>query len=778
MKAKLAARLYLLLVLLAAGYAGLRWHGGTPVETDLLALLPVTERHPLAQQAVGVVSRLVGERSVFLVSAGEFEQAAAAARLLAEILGEDRDAFSTVLVAAPAVDARLPLRVHLPHRGHLLAPEDARALARSPQATLEARLAERLHAPPAVGPRTSIEEDPFGFLQRYLARLPLGVGALSVREGFFHAQFEGRSHILVFAEPAGSPYESGVQTAVARVSVQARQTLREQFPEVEVQFTGAAHHAAAARAQAEGEMSRIGGSTLAGILLLLLVVFRSPRHLWVGLLPIAAGLIVATAFCFAFYERLHLLTLGCGATLIGVAVDYAMHFFAVQLGDGPHWQSQAGMRRMLPALGLGVLTTLAGYTLLLAMPFPGLRQMALFSAVGIIVAAGAVWAWFPLLLQQPLRATTAGALGLPAFLLQVCEKHLSARRILAAAALSILLALPGWRALDSNDDIRLLIAPVPALQQAEARLRAIAGWGGGGQFYLVEGDDPAQLAQREQALRSALQPLLESGQLTAVNTLASFVPPLEQQRQDHALLERVWRDGSATRALEAAGFTASAIAGAYAAVLQSAPLTREHWLATPLGAAQRQLVLSEQAVLVLPQGQRAVAPLREAARELSGVSLIDQAGSVSQLFRNYREVTAWALLGAFPLAVAMLAGRYGWRAVVVVAPVGTAILLTLAILGWLGEPLTLFHLLGLFLVFGVGLDYSIFLHEDRTRSPAVVLGVLLAALTTLLSFGLLARSSMPALHGFGLTLFLGVLLAALAAPAVLVLPRSEAGLGR
>jgi predicted exporter len=41
---------------------------------------------------------------------------------------------------------------------------------------------------------------------------------------------------------------------------------------------------------------------------------------------------------------------------------------------------------------------------------------------------------------------------------------------------------------------------------------------------------------------------------------------------------------------------------------------------------------------------------------------------------------------------------------------------------------------------------------------------MLAAATTLLSFGLLAASANPALHGFGLTLFVGVIVSALGAP--------------
>ena len=50
------------------------------------------------------------------------------------------------------------------------------------------------------------------------------------------------------------------------------------------------------------------------------------------------------------------------------------------------------------------------------------------------------------------------------------------------------------------------------------------------------------------------------------------------------------------------------------------------------------------------------------------------------------------------------------------------------------------------------------------RTLIVALGVLLAAITTLLGFGLLAFSSTPAIASFGLTLFMGVVAAFFASP--------------
>jgi predicted exporter len=80
----------------------------------------------------------------------------------------------------------------------------------------------------------------------------------------------------------------------------------------------------------------------------------------------------------------------------------------------------------------------------------------------------------------------------------------------------------------------------------------------------------------------------------------------------------------------------------------------------------------------------------------------------------------------------------------------------LALLGIAGQSLQLFHVLALMLILGVGVDYGIFLQEHGIRrDPIAWLAVVLSALSTLLSFGLLSLSKTPALQAFGVTMLIG-----------------------
>src|SRR6185437_7813928 len=73
---------WLLLALIAALYCAWRFAGPSPLQTDLLALLPATDADPVAEKAVDTLASALGDRTVLLVSSNYDAHAKAAARQL------------------------------------------------------------------------------------------------------------------------------------------------------------------------------------------------------------------------------------------------------------------------------------------------------------------------------------------------------------------------------------------------------------------------------------------------------------------------------------------------------------------------------------------------------------------------------------------------------------------------------------------------------------------------------------------------------------------------
>ena len=93
------------------------------------------------------------------------------------------------------------------------------------------------------------------------------------------------------------------------------------------------------------------------------------------------------------------------------------------------------------------------------------------------------------------------------------------------------------------------------------------------------------------------------------------------------------------------------------------------------------------------------------------------------------------------------------RAVEMFVPSALAIVAVAGTLGLLGVKANLFHLLACFLLAGMSIDYTVFLHGG---GRAALKPALCSLLTSLAGFGALAFVSIPVVQGFGLVLGVGL----------------------
>ncbi len=135
---------------------------------------------------------------------------------------------------------------------------------------------------------------------------------------------------------------------------------------------------------------------------------------------------------------------------------------------------------------------------------------------------------------------------------------------------------------------------------------------------------------------------------------------------------------------------------------------------------------------------------------------------------------------------ALLAWRYGFKkSLLLILPPVIAGCAGIAVTTLTGVPLNLFNLLALVLILGIGIDYTLFFaeqsHSDTSANETInadhaqstLLAISLSAATTLLSFGLLALSDTQAIHSFGITVLIGILVAWLLAPLSMSISRTR-----
>jgi predicted exporter len=776
---RLRAIVWLLLALALAAAALVKLSGPLVLQSNLLALLPPTERNAAAEEAVARLAEAAGNRAFFLIGAKTPESSSGTGKAAREFAARLRESgvFRQVVAEAPPFDARQLPAFYRQYRFNLLSDADRKAFAEG-SIDLAGRLQRKLFAPFQFGAAFALTDDPFGLADAWLNRLPLKALKLEPHDGLLMARDGENLWFVVSAELSGSAYDSKIQDGAERAIASAEESLRKDFPGLEILRTGTVFYATAARKSAEREFDLIGAGSLIGMLLLLYVVFRSLRPLALGLLSVGFGVATAVMVTLAVFDELHLITLVFGASLIGEAIDYAVQYFAAHLGAGSNWEPISGLRRIAPGLLMALATSVLGYAALMLSPFPALSQIALFAVSGLIAACMSVFLLLPWLLKTPGRRDPDAAVALPRRFLAWWSAHVGRATCTVACAVLLVVAVPGWMRLASDDDVHLLISRPAQLVAQEDRIRELTGFGNGSQFFLIEGKTTEEVLRNEEKLLAHLDKLVGLKALDNYIGISAFVPSGERQQENRSYWEQaVFSDASGLRQLLSEASlrddAADRLIGEFRAAA-GAQLRLDAWLESPLSAPFRHLWLGKSAgpggyaSIVQPQGIRDLPRLAEVADDLPGVTFVDKAGSVSRLFGEYRRWGALWLLGALALVYGVLFLRYGLaQAAFTLLPTLLSIGLVLGVFGYFGVLLTLFNLMGFILVLGVGVNYAIFLREGGVNAAATLAGVLLSAGTTLLSFGLLSFSSMPALSGFGLTLLLGISMSVLLAPMIL-----------
>ncbi len=498
--------------------------------------------------------------------------------------------------------------------------------------------------------------------------------------------------------------------------------------------------------------------------------FRSPLVIAAIAAPVivsvaAAALVVQLAFGFV-----HGVALGFGATMLGISVDYPV----LMLGHRKRGeQAPATRARIARAFLLAVATATIGLAAMIFSGFPGLAQLGLFAAAGLLVCAGLTWTCLPALIVRAHLAPAES--GDPAWLagLERLRRHrpLALVPVVAAGLYLALVGGPRWQG-----DLAAL-SPVPDASRAlDQELRTDLGAPDAGQLLLVGGPDPEHVLQVEEALLPMLTGLQRDGALAGMQAAALLLPSAARQAARAALIpdratlkarlvsargDLPFRENAFDRFLDDAEASRNLPA-----------LTLDELAGTPLRLRLEPLLLRHldhwRGPIVL-QGVSDPARIAAAVRGAPVPALfIDVRAELGRILTAYTG-RAWRLLAASGV-VMLLVLAAGLRdpamALRVVLAVLAAMLMTVAALTALGESLSLIHLVALQLVAGVGLDYALFFArrqldaEERARTLRTLVT---CNAMTLLTFGLLAFCRTPLLRDIGLTVATGALLAIVSA---------------
>lgn len=159
---------WLVLVVVAGAYLGLRVHDGIGFQTDLMALLPQEERDPGIQRAKDQVARSFVQHIVLLIGHEDRDKARAAGVEMAQALATSR-LVGSVTSMVPADGLRRLGQKIFPFRHGLLADGDRERLQSGKELEIVKRALSQIYGPIGIGDAGLLKRDPFLLLPAYFA---------------------------------------------------------------------------------------------------------------------------------------------------------------------------------------------------------------------------------------------------------------------------------------------------------------------------------------------------------------------------------------------------------------------------------------------------------------------------------------------------------------------------------------------------------------------------------------------------------------------------------
>ena len=728
-----------------------------PIETNILKLLPENQQDKLSQKAFEKITENLNDKVVFLIEGKDKKVLAKAATNFSQQLLETK-LFSKIDAQLSGSQQQAWGSLYFPYRSQLLTPSQKLQLKETP-ALQVSHVIQEVYSPFSGVTGTELQSDPFLLFRDYLSSKNSNSANFELYNGYITTEYNGQFYIIIQASLAENAYDLTQQSYLPSL-FDLEKSIETSF-NVKLLHTGTLFYAAYGTQSATNEISTIGVGSLIGIIVLLLFVYRSTLPLTLALLSIGCGLLVAFVVSVAIFGKVHLFSLVFGASLIGVSIDYAFHFLTERLLTNNNWNSEKALKHIFSAITLGLITSLIGYLGLLVAPFPGLQQLSLFSVVGLLSAYLTVIFCYPYLAKSASETRKPNLLWLNKWLSLWENKQLR----IALPLLFLVFSALGLNAVFFDDDIRQLQAMPEQLKQQEKKIKTITGVGEGQQTLLLKAPSAELLLIELDKFDAQLVKWKNEKVIMSYQSIGQFVPSIKSQKENYQLVQSLYQDQGSN--LQNKLNLSKAISDP----LPFKPLLISDYLASSVSESLSFLWLGEiedqtATIVVLGQinNQYEVDLFIE---NNDNLSRLDKAGEISTIFATYRVYILKLLIGAYLLISILLLWRYGLKlGFKVILPPLIAGCVGLAVTSVLGIPITIFNLLALILILGIGIDYTLFFAELKTPKTAsnTLLAITLSAITTVLSFGLLALSETAAIHGFGVTVLTGIIVAWLLAP--------------
>jgi 1-acyl-sn-glycerol-3-phosphate acyltransferase len=657
----------------------------------------------------------------------------------------------------------------------LLKPDDYRRLdSLTRPRRIRQTLAENksvLMSPAGVVYKRLVAADPLGLsksLWARLAELQYDPG-FSLYEGDIFSA-DGR-RLSFFVKPRYDAAQTGINSRFMARLNEYTDSFSTAQPAFHIAYFGGAAVAAGNASQMRTDTIVTLSVTILLLMALSLYYFRRKRTPLLLLLPVAYGAALGLAVMSLMQGSMSVIALGAGAIVMGIAIDYAIHFLSHRRQTSDLRETIRDLQRPLT---IGSFTTIAAFLSLRFVQLPLLRDLGLFAAVALIGAAFCTLVFLP---HFPLGEVPKRARSTIFDRLARIQLARSKPLLWGIVLLTPVMVWLSFR-VQFDDDLMHLNYLSPQLKLAEQELSKASAYALSSVFVIAGGADENAALRKLESAGPLIDSLRREGAVRAVSNPAMLVPSAKMQQERAARWAAYWSPRKRAEVMQniyeaarAEGFAAGAFEGFEKRLSQPVAPFDSSELALlkslfPGGFAERQDELSHVvAALKVPAAHRA--EVLAAFQKMPGITVTDRQQGASELVRllnaDFQSIALYSSLIVF-FALLIAYGRIE-LALISFLPMAISWVWILGLMALLGIKFNIVNIIISTLIFGLGDDYSIFTLDGlierykykRDHTAGVRAAVYVSVATVLIGLGALLLAQHPALRGIAAISITGML---------------------
>ena len=628
-----------------------------------------------------------------------------------------------------------------------------------------------LISPSGIVSKDIILKDPLGLSFIALKKLrQLGVtDDFVLKDGFLVSKDE--KNILLFITPTFGSSETAENSKFAEQLYSLQNRLNRKYSgKVKSEYFGAALIAVANAQQIKKDIQFTVGIAMSLLILVFIFFYRKIYVPIILFVPTIFGGLLAVALLYLIRAEISAISLGIGSVLLGVTLDYSLHILT-HIRNNETLESL--YKDVTEPILMSSLTTALAFLCLLFLDSQALQDLGIFAAVSVLGASVFSLFFIPLVYKNPLsRKQQVNVLD------KVADYPFHKNKwLLGGLGLVLIVSVFTYHKVEFNKDISKLNYEPAEIKIAMQHLDELTDISSKSVYLATYGKSVEGTLQLNDSIHETLELLKEEGKISSFSSIGALVHSQRDQRKNIAQWEQFWnekrKDNLKSNLIESGeerGFKPTTFTRFYTFLDENfETLKPEDYQQIPSVLLEDYITTEADFTTIttlIKLENENTSDIKNIFKEIPNTIVIDRQEMnetfLGNLKNDFNSLIGYCLLAV--LLILFLFFRSFSLTLVTAVPIFLTWFLTLGIMGLFHIQFNIFNIIISTFIFGLGIDYSIFmtkglLKELRTGEKVMAThktSIMLSVLTTILGVGVLVFAKHPALYSISIVSIIGI----------------------